>query len=62
MSALHEYIDPSILPMEFGGKQPAMSIDWFTGELYKRHDEFVKNSYFGYEVDGKQPPHADATE
>lgn len=54
MSSLHEYISPSILPEEFGGQQPPLSIDWFTGELFKRHNDYVKNSYFGYEVNEQQ--------
>ncbi|OQR79936.1 alpha-tocopherol transfer protein-like [Tropilaelaps mercedesae] len=53
MNSLHEYIDPAILPKDFGGQQPPLSIDWFTGELFKRNDEYVKNSYFGYHVDDK---------
>lgn len=54
MSSLHQYIHPSVLPQELGGDQPPLSYEWFTKELYARHDEYVNNSHYGYAVEPQE--------
>lgn len=50
METLHEFISPEILPEELGGTAPPATHHWFSDELYARHDEYVQNSYYGYDV------------
>lgn len=45
---LHKFIDPRILPKEYLGTQPEISNLWFENLLYKNHDLFVRNSYYGF--------------
>lgn len=51
MSSLHEWISPEILPEDLGGKAGKLTHHWLMDEMYDRHDEFVKNSYYGYRED-----------
>ena len=48
MSSLHEWISPEILPEDLGGKAGKLTHHWLMDEMYEHHDEFVKNSYYGY--------------
>lgn len=54
LTSLHKFIPAEILPSEYGGTTGPFSAEWIIKKLYDKHDEFVENSYFGYNVPAKQ--------
>lgn len=50
MKSLHEFISPEILPAEYEGTGPDLSNEWLLKEMFSRQDEYVKNSYYGYDI------------
>lgn len=50
MASLHEYISAEILPPEYEGRAEEVSKEWLFNELYAAHNEYVKNSYYGYSI------------
>lgn len=50
MTVLHQYVDPSILPKEYGGNMPTWSCDDIVKRVLDKEQYFNYNRKFGYQV------------
>lgn len=51
MKDLHQYVDPSILPGEYGGRMPAWGCEDIAQRVLDKEDYFNYNRKFGYPPD-----------
>lgn len=54
MKDLHQYVDPSILPAEYGGKMPTWPCDDIVQRVLDKEQYFNYNRKFGYQKKDSQ--------